>query len=386
MADYTTMTPGSAVSDVVQQILERRRGLERQGLLDQLGIEKYKTDIANEDRDYALRQQTEGRAQSVADAQIAADKERMFGERLSHMPWGRIDVTDLEQSDPEFYGELLKRQMIERVQPTVGGRMLSTDENGNPVEQSVGTESAPAHSFFRGSPDYQKSEDERQRIAALGSNQDFTGDDPLKMLLAGAQAGINVPSSVLPGQQHIVGPEGKTRQVIRGRGLSGVTELNWAPQPNAAAQPQLYQIPGPDGKIISKMATPSEMKQYLEQNPDVSHDVRKGNNPTNQTADILDRQLLSKLVSASSIKDKRQQQAARSAALAAISGMAQQRGVSSRVLASVADALADAQAYQQETGTAPSVEMIASQIGQDVTPQERQQFEMIIRQYMAGGR
>lgn len=369
--DYTT--PGSAVSDVVQQIIDRRRNLGRQSLLDQLGVEKYKTDVANNDRDFGLRQEAEARAGKMSESEMAARKFNMVRQKASDLPFGEMDVTDDQQSDPDLFKYLMETGRIrkEDVKPSVSyGTDFQPPADATPEQldsyaqqleaqgpQEGRVQLSPTQtgrSIYTGSDKYQEQQDQRKRIEALGQNADFFGNDPLKMILAANMAGLNPPAAALPTTDTIVGPTGRTIQTIHGRGGDSITHLPFGPQANATNGKALYQVEL-DGQHTSAVFTPNEADEFIAKNPAAI--LRRGNPVTPpKPQDIIPSAFTSQLRQARANPSSARRQEQVASVMAGIKSAAMQRGVPPEVV-DTASALSEDMAKFRAAGKpVPTVE------------------------------
>lgn len=263
MADIYS-TPGSAVAETVQAILQQRRDQQRQLMLDRLGIEKFKSDDENQKAQLDLQRQGEERMGRVSDANIAADQERLFNEQLDSLGYGRRDVSGLEQSNPELFNKLMERQLIEEepaVTPRVGTatdmqlpegatpeqieQFAAAAEQG-PMEMEQVGEMSPARKMFVGSKDYQQVQDARNRITGLMSDPAFAQNKDLREALMLMQGGaINQVPDELVGPAPTVtpiSPGGRPGTPINLPRRGQAMELNYPPQPNAASQPFPFHV------------------------------------------------------------------------------------------------------------------------------------------------
>lgn len=263
MADIYS-TPGSAVAETVQAILQQRRDQQRQLMLDRLGIEKFKSDDENQKAQLDLQRQGEERMGRVSDANIAADQERLFNEQLDSLGYGRRDVSGLEQSNPELFNKLMERQLIEEepaVTPRVGTatdmrlpegatpeqiEQFDAAAEQGPMEMEQVGEVSPARKMFVGSKDYQQVQDARNRITGLMQDPAFAENKDLREALMLMQGGaINQVPDELVGPAPTVtpiSPSGRALPQIQLPRRSQAMELPWAPQPNAASQPFPFHV------------------------------------------------------------------------------------------------------------------------------------------------
>src|SRR3990167_9306055 len=96
------------VSQIIQDILEKRRGESRQAMLDKLQQDQVTTNMKNQEQQLAL----EGRRTAATEAQsastiaqntqqIAEGKERIFQSKLGSLGRGEREVSpDMQASDP----------------------------------------------------------------------------------------------------------------------------------------------------------------------------------------------------------------------------------------------------------------------------------------------
>lgn len=400
MSDIYTMTPGSAVSDVVQQILQRRRDEQRQMMLDRLGIEKYRADEEQRGLENQLAQQQEARQGRHTDAQIAESKARILEDRIKGFGgYGETEVSpELQTTDPELWNEMLKRNRIQQRPGLTPQTGASTDfqlpEGATPeqIEQfaqamegagSPGVETSPAGPataprwVHAGSDKFQEAQDARNRIQALSDANLSAEQDPLKLLLTLAAAGIDAPQGVLPNRTNVLSPGGKTVQTITGRMGDETIELNHPPQPSAVNAPYLYQIPGPNGTTVSHWLRPGE--QPTAQNKvDASGPIRRGNEP-NQSADMVPQQAWRELRTAVSLRNVNpaQKQAAITQAMSNVKAIAAQRGVSPQVLADLSEILRNIHALREAGMPVPQVNELVNRVP-NITPIEQQQLTSLL--------
>lgn len=407
MADnYST----GSVSDTVQRILERRRGTQRQALLDQLGIAKVQLDQENNDREFNYNKGNADRNFELAkgkdsrdalnDAEgLKASVQRRLSDSTKDMSFGESDASGLQTNDKELFKYLMEHGRLnqEKLTPKVSTSTdfqppadatpeqmdaFAKELEANPqVEgQSQAGNALLGRYMFKGSDKYQEAEDGRKRIDDLGKDPNFSGDDPLKMLLAGARGGINVPASVMPSKTSVISPGGKLVNTIKGRGADNVVELNHPPQANAANQPSIYQVPDGKGGFTSHWLRPGE--QPAETNKVQSKGpLDKGDLPTTPQNPFISqiRPLLQQYINAPKTRGgsgKVDEVTAR--AKQSIMMIAQSNGISPDVVESVTQALAYAKDVGEKTGQPVSLDQLMGMMG-DATPEELKQANMLIR-------
>jgi hypothetical protein len=309
--DIYTMTPGSQVAETLQGILQRKRDTERQIMLDRLGLEKARLDdeqtrhgMGLQDSQLEIQKQAEARAGRQTDASVRHTNAQTDNALLQNLPVGRTSASGMS---PEIQRILTERGMLESM-PTasVGTSTEFTPE----MEPDVSDHFAPiagdsettttqgGEKMYIGNEDFQKSEIERNRILELLNGGIVEEEDPLKTVLQGAAAGVNIPTGALPGRTTVLSPGGQTRQTITGRQGDNVIELNHPPNAPAAAMPSLFQIPGPDGTSQSHWLRPGEQPTEKTLMQGVEGQARKGNMPTTPAQDMVPADVRQRLVTA----------------------------------------------------------------------------------------
>jgi hypothetical protein len=266
--DIYTTTPGSAVADVVQQILQRRKDEARQMMVDRLGIEKFRADEDQRGVTNAMNERQEGRMGRMTDAQIAAANANREKDILSTLPHG---ATEIGGFSPEIQKLLRDRALarmvpgqppVEEPAPTgsavevaIDGRpqgkfpitpTMQTPDGEAPVFRSKTTAPPPDSEMYIGSSDFQKAGDERNRM--LGTvTPELEKDNPLFAQLIRMQAaGVNapVPGSVSGPKPSVtpIRPNGTAANRVEGERGTEFMELN----PPAASSVPSYQYVGTD--------------------------------------------------------------------------------------------------------------------------------------------
>jgi hypothetical protein len=284
MADIYSMTPGSAVAETLQQILQKRRDAERQIMLDRLGVEKFRLDeqeaqsrMKDADARTRIAQAGEERASLESKANIAQSEAataesriRQENELLEGLPFAPVE-------DPSQLPSELQDLMIRRGRATPGQATFDYQKSEgdvspraevNAIDQAL--KAGPVKDM--GSPDFQKDELQRQLIQKFkSSNQGlFQGNPELGAALDAAGAGVinQVPGSLFepaPTLYHM-GPTGKlTPKGTLPRGAQ-VVETGFAPQTNTANSTQVWKLTHPEtGKTLDVVGTATDLTPYIAQ-------------------------------------------------------------------------------------------------------------------------
>jgi len=309
MADIYQTTPGSAVADTVQQILQRNREQQRQAVMDRLGLEKYRSDEANQAAQLGLEKQR-------TDASVAASNETINSELLKRLPRGRIPtenikdprVLDLiqkyglteeetDQETPTINPELAAQDRLRRMGVQVDGKPISFAEP--PAVESVGkakdevpvfraSATRPPRTMYIGSNDFQKERDARDQMDAYIAAHPNEDPDTLRAIMM-ARAGMidSLPANIAGARPSVtpILPTGRAGQrVDLPRGGSAM-ELGYPPQPNAASLQKLWQLENKStGETKSFVGMPADVKPYT----DAGWIVRQGNEAAVKPTPVVD--------------------------------------------------------------------------------------------------
>jgi hypothetical protein len=399
------ITPGSAVSDTVQQILERRREAQRQMMLDRLGVEKFRSDEDQRAKDYQLRQAEEARQKQLSDAQIAEAHTRQLQQQIGMLPEDEFDASDLKDNNPDLFNELVKEGRI-RPETTTPKVSSSTDfqappdatpdqleqyaqqlEANGPDQGAVPVGPASTRFMYTGSKEHQQEKIFQKRIDDfILNNPQYAKDKDMLNALMFMRNGLIkqipdeflVPNSVVPIKPGSV-KSGQPINLPRG---AKPMELPYPPQPNTYTAPQLWQLTDPKtNTTISKVMTPVEAQAYA----NAGYTLRKGNEPTQTPHDLVPAEALRPLQIALGAKGITSDQRAMAVqqAMGTIGSIARQRGASADVLSAVDHAMQDVIAAINAGRPIPTVEQLLGQVS-DANPQEQQQFEALLRALITG--
>jgi hypothetical protein len=267
MADIYTMTPGSQVAETVQGLLQRKREMERQAMLDMLGVEKFRLDEestkhgmrmdegrlsndtvstnANVDQSRAAVRASDANVRQ-SDASVDESRTRRQGAMLEQLP--DMPVADPSSLDPELQELMLSRGRATPADPTF--KHESPGEEASPRGEVGAIDQAlKANITDQGGPEFQKEQDQRNRTNEFITNNEgiFKDNDELRTALGIRAAGVptqGIPASLFepPPSVTPIGPDGSIKPTITGRRGTSFMELPYPPQTNAANAPTLYQI------------------------------------------------------------------------------------------------------------------------------------------------
>lgn len=384
------MTPGSAVSDTVQEILQKRREQQRQMMLDRMGVMKFGADenqrgIENKRADAEL-----GLNKDRTAAQIAADNAREVDSFIDTTDPNPHDVGDLETTNPKMFHALMERGRIQK--KAVPGVSTSTSFPGIDPDGTVDPLSAEEEAYtkptyeFTGSSDYRKQADARQRLTDYKTqNAKLLAGNPqlsqaIDLILAGGMK--DVPDSATEPEPTVtpISPDGNAKPVIHlGHGGKAM-ELNYPPQVNAVNAPALYQATGPDGVTKSVSLTPSEMSAYT----DAGYTLRKGNLPVDPNAnkDIVSTPLLKDLASVMGVKgiSSTQKQQLISSKMAVIKAQAIIKGVDPEVIDAMNGILGDIDKLKTAGQPIPGPEVFLGRVT-GMSPQENAHLAALLQAF-----
>jgi len=306
MADIYTMTPGSAVADTLQQILQRRRDEQRQMMLDRLGLAKFDQDVTEQNRRFDLDTKAEARHQAASDQVITESKERVLGDQIKSLPRNSSMMSDDFANSP-LGKELQNRGRLSQVgvNPQVG---TNTDiqppqglkpeelemwaralEGSNPADVGTQMESAgPSTKGWQwsGSDDFQQEEEERKRIDQFLAGEFSKSKDPIQLAGQAAKAGIQLPASAYPNTTRVISPGGNLKSELATRAGDDILELNHPPSAGiSATTPYIYQQENDwdgNGRIDSFWLRPGEQPVLDGPGANVikGGQMRRGNEPT----------------------------------------------------------------------------------------------------------
>jgi hypothetical protein len=279
--DFYTMTPGSAVADALQEILTRRKAEARQSMLDQLNQQNIESEISARNKQVA--------------SQDEARQDQIWQRRASLH--GGDSVTGLSPEDVQtgMSGGWISQEKPQQGQSAYSYHWADTPESRKRKEDadeetkeqtaidkmlmdpSLTPQDHKALSMVRGIPEA------RRNLLSTLLNREMNPPKPDKPY-----------ATLLPNNTYRYSdPSGK---VINSSTLPAgyQVERGFEPQqPNAANEPQLFQIPDPSDptgqKTLSVMARPSDLQHtkpgHIMDDPNVrvfGGTVRKGNEPPPQ--------------------------------------------------------------------------------------------------------
>jgi hypothetical protein len=243
--DIYTMTPGSAVSDALQQILAERRLDARQALLDSLHQQDVQSIIRDRDQNSRTNEEyrrglIEQRKSLEAERQATANKTRL-GEVMP----GPINNPNTLGFLNTNFPDLVKNNP----QPTLPPQEFT---------QGMLPPDAQPENVFLGTPEYQVGQRNDQGLKDLSHNPDFDKMSPIEKFLAIRQYD---PKGQIP--QQLLMPT-KDEQYVPILDWKGNDTGNWAPsnsirlpEPQQTKQPNtgvtvLGPDMSPDGKPTGK--------------------------------------------------------------------------------------------------------------------------------------
>jgi hypothetical protein len=273
MADIYTMTPGSAVAEQLQQILQRRRDTERQLMLDRLGMEKTRHDMENDDAQLELQRQQEARMGRQTNASIAqtealtaGTKEDTTQDQIESLGHEKRDVSGLEQTNPDLLKALQQRALVEEGDPTFeyegpGPEASPRDEVGA-IDRAL--KAGPMN--FIGSKEFQKDETDSKRIkSAIPEVKGAT--DALTAQMIMQAAGATPSTTGMPNQTRVFGPTGNLTQTIGSRVGDDAVVRPFPPvqpQPNASNAVATWNLINPATGATTQVSTNNEgLQPYI---------------------------------------------------------------------------------------------------------------------------
>lgn len=278
--DIRTMNAGSQVADTLQAILARRRDEARQAMLDRLAQEEQSSVHASRAAEVqrgieASRRadEAEKRFKAGTDAEIAANRERVFQSKLGNV---RPNTGSQNIQDTDLLSEMQKRGLME-TRPVQG----PSQEGGD----------LPPVTFYPGTYDQTKEDRLRQTMLDAAAQRPDIGPG-LEILSAGGPA---IPSMLTEyGQATVVDPRNMKATQIPGTRVplgsgDAISILPYPPQAPAAYAPKPYQIFDTKGVAQgTQWMTPEEGQQFERTNPGfVARPAGFVPRPTQQVAPAL---------------------------------------------------------------------------------------------------
>lgn len=386
-------TPGSAVSDTVQEILQRRREQARQMMMDKLGIAKFGADEEQRGLENTRANSQLDIQGRTANANIAADKARQEASWIDSMGYGSRDVTGLQDSSPDIFNALQKRALLQ--EEAVPGAPNPDDAGAtdplSPEEQAIPGQFDQKRFRYIGSPDFQKASDERTRLSdyvtthkdELAKPENAELAKALGLIVAGGMK--DVPDGAIEPLPTVtpISPEGNARSPITLPRKGQAMELNWPTGQGATNAKKLWQLVDKDGKESSFVGTADDVKPYT----DAGYTIRQGNQPVDTKAnqDIVPYQMWQGLVGKFGQKGVSPQvrQQALLAQMAVIKAQAITRGVDPQDVDLVTDILKDIDSKMAVGRPAPSVEsylmQLAKENGQDLTELRKKHIASLLQ-------
>lgn len=337
--DVNTMTPGSAVADVLQELLARRKAEAQQAFLNQLTLQDKQHDWTNQDaqRDIQKRQ---------VEAQIAKQRFDMGREGALMVPGG-AEVSD-ETTDPltlqmmRSLGMTKKNPVTtpsvtttENIAPPQGASAADLEAYARQLETNTPTTTVgnqvPANETAVGNDKYQAEQLQREMMNRyITEHQGELAKNPrLLQELGLVESGFkrDVPDSATEPDEPIgiydeaSGEFSQTPDKFP-KGMRVVTR-NRPPQPNAASYPKLtvFQLKAPDGSKKTEVLDERDpnTRQVLADYTKAGYEVVTGRPMVEPPA--FNPAAVSKLVSTLSIKAKSSREvAAKAEAVAAAVG------------------------------------------------------------------
>lgn len=304
--DFYTMTPGSAVADGIQEILARRKAEQRQAMLDQLNAKNVQSEM-----DYR-----KGELENAASTRKTAERAATLREweARSKMSGGQ----GADELDPTLRDEGMHLGFIQKSKPATTTSSsfdlpLNTGEAQSPDDLEAMArkmEAAPpaaapdAQTHYTYSSSGEQQDDELRKVLLQKFLDDPKTPVELKQwgkLRQGLPKGESLPAPTtwtgddeVPLTEFDAETNKWSHPMIDGKPVTGkkgqgpVVRPRPA-QPNAAAQPQLVQIPDGKGGFTSSWLKPG---QTLKEGTNIGGDngpIIKGNVPKptaagNQTA------------------------------------------------------------------------------------------------------
>lgn len=288
--DVNSMTPGSAVADTLQELLTRRKAEARQAMLDQIAEQQRRADENYRAEQLKIQQAVNARDEAAAARAVNEEARRaqeftlnqqinqdnLFGQRLGRLRGG----TDLSEiPDTDFRNRIVREGLAENIQP-----FGPTEEGGTPAPRQL----------YRGSPDFQQEQEERQRLIDFRDTVDPQQNPELLQVidaLIGGASGIPTELLGAPPETFTVAADGTiTRSPIRMGRNANVIQL---PQVPRSEQDQLWQITYPNGDTQSHYGKGDDavIRNAIAQGAQ----VRQGNAPTDPVRDPYDPRIVSQL-------------------------------------------------------------------------------------------
>lgn len=288
--DIYSMTPGSAVADTLQQILQRRREQSRQAMIDKLQEEQTRASMSAQTRGLDLQERGVGlEERRTRDSELTnemarrASQESLIKSQLESVQEG----TSKDQMPAELYEAAKQRGYMSPMAPQVSS---SYDVGAGPV-QEPGTPSGPPSEVFMTPARRAQMTQQKDVESWIAANPDAVKDNPelVNILTMRGQTGMDVPfpAEVLGPAPSLTtvshtGRVGESRPLPRG---AHVTQLPQPYQMPSWSAPTPYQVFDKTDKLIGTTPPMSreDMATYMQANPD--HVLRPfGFQPNNSTS------------------------------------------------------------------------------------------------------
>lgn len=243
------VTAGSAVSDTVQQILQRNRDTERQAMLDALSQQNMERNWKHMDSQEALARQQEQRL----------TEDQAFDQQIQSLPYIN-DEAPVEGMDParaaflRKYGLTTKKpgertasMMEEQLPEGMYGPPAEVEDPSSVVQQ-------PDQEVYAGSADFRSKQQQEGRIKALRENPEFQQADALTKIIMMREHGIdqNAPGDLFLPEPTVtpISWDGRQLPTIKLPRNGVGMELS---RPPAAPRPQYVGVDSGSGRPVNQM-------------------------------------------------------------------------------------------------------------------------------------
>lgn len=233
MNSYDLITPGSAVADTIQQILQRRRTDQREALLDQLRGEQVKDQFKTSDME---------RQKSADEMKTSEMNRKTLQEQLiEHQLQGLQEGADPSQFSPELAEAARSRGYMHKSTPQVGTSSTFQGAEGEAPSVDPTTVAGPTTEVFKTTAQRERERLQSVNEAYIAQHPDMVKSNPDLMNVLSMRAGgleapitnemVNAPPSI---QQSSPSGAliGQPKQVPRG---TVINQGSWSP---ASYQPK----------------------------------------------------------------------------------------------------------------------------------------------------
>ena len=269
MADIYSTTPGSAVADTIQQILQRRREDARRAMLDKLEREqldmRQRESVANIEAQQARTKHDEDSL-----GLQRTQENRLANELLENQMHRRLQytrpLTPMSQMDPklaEYARKYGATTQTPDVTPTNTVPFRADGLEGRELQEGADltTEFDPTvkgQEVYAGSPEFAYNELINQRAGGLMQDPNFQNLSPVGKFLALRSAGLdNVPEWAAAGPRRVVPIHPGQRTPVELRPDDIPMEFGYPPQtPYWMGSTQIYQV-YKDGRWVKSLSNPS---------------------------------------------------------------------------------------------------------------------------------